>query len=100
MYKFIPLFADVCTLRLDFCTFTTAGPTGTTDGSTPNPDTTMDTFTITTTPTGSPIPLIAGENSGEHGNTNQSMNSLKLNWVINISKFAQEIQFAYSLMTV
>merc|ERR1712223_1834875 len=57
---------DICTIRLDFCTFTTAGPTGTTDGSTPNPDTTMDTFTITTSPTQYPIPLIAGENTGEH----------------------------------
>ena len=65
--KYVSSFLDVCTLRLDFCTFTTAGPTGTTDASTPNPDTTMDTFTITTTPTGSPIPLIAGENTGEHG---------------------------------
>ena len=61
------LFSDICTIRLDFCTFTTAGPTGTTDGSTPNPDTTMDSFTITTSPTQYPIPTLSGENSGEHG---------------------------------
>ena len=59
-------FLDVCTLRLDFCTFTLAGPTGTTDGSTPASDTTMDTFTVTVSPSSSPIPLIAGENTGEH----------------------------------
>ena len=62
-----PQFLDICTIRLDFCTFTLKGPTGTTDASTPNPDTTMDTFTITTSPSVTNIPLIAGENTGEHG---------------------------------
>ena len=61
------LFSDICTIRLDFCAFTTAGPTGTTDGSTPSSDTTMDTFAITTSPTQYPIPNIAGINTGEHG---------------------------------
>jgi len=54
--------ADICTLRLDFETFTTAGPTTTSDAAAA-----VDTFQVTTTPTsGLTIPAIAGENSGYH----------------------------------
>jgi len=53
---------EVCTLRLDFETFTTAGPTTTSDAAA-----SVDSLAITTTPAQSlGIPNIGGENSGYH----------------------------------
>jgi len=52
---------EVCTLRLDFETFTTAGPTGGSDNTAA-----IDTFQITTNPNQGTIPAISGENSGYH----------------------------------
>jgi archaellin len=51
----------VCTLRLDFCTFTLAGPTMTDDTVAA-----VDTFQITTSPTQWIMPAIGGENAGQH----------------------------------
>merc|ERR1711884_915270 len=51
--------SDVCALRLDFETFTTAGPTGGSDNTAA-----IDTFQITATPSNIAIPAISGENSG------------------------------------
>jgi len=53
--------SDVCTLRLDFETFTTAGPTTTSDV-----NAAVDTLQITTTPNQGTISALAGENSGYH----------------------------------
>merc|ERR1712156_931828 len=60
-YTIAKCAADVCTLRLDFETFTTAGPTGGSDNTAAT-----DTFQITTTPSTAAIPAISGENSGYH----------------------------------
>jgi len=60
-YTIAKCAADVCTLRLDFETFTTAGPTGGSDNTAA-----IDTFQITTTPSTAAIPAISGENSGYH----------------------------------
>jgi len=53
--------ADICTLRLDFETFTTAGPTSTSDVTAA-----VDTFQVSTLPIQYTIPPIGGENSGYH----------------------------------
>merc|ERR1739848_862846 len=53
--------SEVCTLRLDFETFTTAGPTGGSDATVA-----IDTFQITTSPNQGTIPALSGENSGYH----------------------------------
>jgi len=53
--------ADICTLRLDFETFTTAGPTSTSDVTAA-----VDTFQVSTLPIQYTIPAIGGENSGYH----------------------------------
>jgi len=53
---------DVCSLRLDFETFSTAGPTTTSDV-----DASIDSLTITTTPAQSlGLPVIGGINTGYH----------------------------------
>jgi len=53
--------SDVCALRLDFETFTTAGPTGGSDNTAA-----IDTFQVTATPSNIAIPAISGENTGQH----------------------------------
>lgn len=60
-FKVSKCSASVCTLRLDFESFTTAGPVGTSDVTAA-----IDTFQITTLPTQYTIPAISGENSGYH----------------------------------
>jgi hypothetical protein len=52
---------EVCTLRLDFETFTTAGPTSTSDVTAA-----VDTFQVSVLPIQFTIPPIGGENSGYH----------------------------------
>ena len=83
MDNFCHFFLDVCALRFDFETFTTAGPTLTTDNSD-----CVDTFQVTSvsiinhvklilncllkfplflkTPSGFTTPVICGENTGYH----------------------------------
>lgn len=61
-YTIAKCATEICTLRLDFETFSTGGPTSTSDT-----HAAIDTLTITTTPSQSlGIPLLAGENSGYH----------------------------------
>lgn len=52
---------DVCALRFDFETFTTAGPTDSIDATT-----CVDTFKVTASPSGDVTPVICGENTGSH----------------------------------
>merc|ERR1712223_2081396 len=54
---------NICTMRLDFETFTTTGPTVTNDATTA---TLMDSFVVTSSPSGFTAPTIAGENKGQH----------------------------------
>ena len=54
---------DVCSVRLDFETFTTAGPTATTEV---NGGACTDSFVVTGT-SGLSSPVICGSNSGQHG---------------------------------
>ena len=54
-------------MRLDFETFTTTGPTVTNDATTA---TLMDSFVVTSSPSGFTAPTIAGENKGQHSNSN------------------------------
>ena len=60
-------FSDICTMRLDFETFTTTGPTVTNDATTA---TLMDSFVVKSSPSGFTAPTIAGENKGQHSNSN------------------------------
>jgi len=52
---------DVCSLRLDFESFTTAGPTSTDDS-----NACIDTFQVTASPSGDASNKICGEMGGEH----------------------------------
>jgi len=52
---------DICFLRFDFETFTTAGPTATDDS-----NGCPDTFAVTASPSGFVTPTICGENAGQH----------------------------------
>lgn len=79
-YTIAKCASDVCTLRLDFETFTTSGPTGGSDATAA-----VDTFTITTTPAGQALPPISGENSGYHvyvelGKEAAATSTLTFNW--------------------
>ena len=58
-------FSDICTMRLDFETFTTAGPTTTDDNS---PPAAIDSFTVVASPSGYTAPPIGGMNAGQHSN--------------------------------
>ena len=55
------LFSDICTVRLDFEAFITAGPT-TTDDTTAC----VDSFKATASPSGFATPSICGLNTGSH----------------------------------
>ena len=57
--------SDICTMRLDFETFTTAGPTATDDSSAASG---QDSFTVAASPSGYTAPKIAGMNAGQHSN--------------------------------
>jgi len=52
---------QICSLRLDFETFTTAGPTLTNDN-----NGCPDTFAVTASPSNEVTPTICGENAGQH----------------------------------
>merc|ERR1712226_1541691 len=54
---------NICTMRLDFETFTTTGPTVTNDNS---PPAGLDSFVVTSSPIGFTAPTISGENKGQH----------------------------------
>merc|ERR1712226_1211625 len=54
---------NICTMRLDFETFTTTGPTVTNDDS---PPAGLDSFVVTSSPVGFTAPTISGENKGQH----------------------------------
>merc|ERR1719412_1095769 len=54
---------NICTLRLDFETFTTTGPTSTIDVT---PAASLDSFTVAASPSGYTAPIISGENKGQH----------------------------------
>merc|ERR1712226_446055 len=54
---------NICTMRLDFETFTTTGPTVTNDDS---PPAGLDSFVVTSSPIGFTAPTISGENKGQH----------------------------------
>merc|ERR1711899_298851 len=54
---------NICTMRLDFETFTTTGPTVTNDATTA---TLLDSFVVTSSPSGFTAPTISGENKGQH----------------------------------
>jgi len=55
--------SSICSMRLDFETFTTTGPTVTNDNS---PPAGLDSFVATVSPSGFTAPTISGENKGQH----------------------------------
>jgi len=58
---------EICRVRLDFESFTTLGPTGSTDGAAAGAGDCIDSFAITGLSTGnSVVPTICGENMGQH----------------------------------
>ena len=59
----MPTISDICTMRLDFETFTTTGPTVTNDNT---PAASLDSFTVVASPSGYTAPPIAGMNQGQH----------------------------------
>ena len=62
------LYIDVCFLRLDFETFSIAGPASTDEGvADADSDLCQDTFDVTVS-TGQNIPTICGVNTGQHSN--------------------------------
>ena len=58
-------FSDVCTVRLDFESFITAGPTTTNDATA-----CVDSFKATASPSGQTTPSICGLNTGDHSKIN------------------------------
>merc|ERR1712223_23595 len=54
---------DICWLRLDFETFTTLGPAATEETT---GDLCVDTFTVTASVSTSSVPVICGDNTGQH----------------------------------
>ena len=58
-------FSDVCTVRLDFDNFITAGPTATDDSTA-----CVDSFKVTASPSGQTTPSICGLNTGDHSKIN------------------------------
>ena len=62
--KFL-FFSDVCTVRLDFESFITAGPTATDDSTA-----CVDSFKVTASPSGQTTPSICGLNTGDHSKIN------------------------------
>ena len=54
-------------MRLDFETFTTAGPTVTNDNT---PAANIDSLTVKASPSGFTAPIISGENKGQHSKSN------------------------------
>ena len=71
------LFSDICTVRLDFEAFITAGPT-TTDDTTAC----VDSFKATASPSGQTTPSICGLNTGDHSKIN-----LKYIFLLHINRF-------------
>ena len=63
----MPTISDICTMRLDFETFTTAGPTVTNDNT---PAANIDSLTVKASPSGFTAPIISGENKGQHSKSN------------------------------
>ena len=61
---FFPDPTSICSMRLDFETFTTVGPASNTDTAAVN--NCVDSLTITATPAIPGIPIICGENAGQH----------------------------------
>ena len=57
------LYLDICWLRLDFETFTTQGPAATEETA---GDLCVDTFTVTASVSTSSVPIICGDNTGQH----------------------------------
>ena len=55
------VFSDICTVRLDFESFITAGPTATDDSTA-----CVDSFKVTASPSGQTTPSICGLNTGDH----------------------------------
>ena len=62
-------FLDICWLRLDFETFTNQGPALTEEASAAAPEVASactDTFTVTSSTSSIPYPVICGDNTGQH----------------------------------
>ena len=72
MIKMSNVFLAVCSMRLDFETFTTTGPTLTNDNS---PPAGLDSFVVTSSPSGFTAPTISGENKGQHSNNAKGVHS-------------------------
>ena len=62
------VFSAICSMRLDFETFTTTGPTVTNDNS---PPAGLDSFIAKVSPGGFTAPTISGENKGQHSNADK-----------------------------
>ena len=75
-------FTDICWLRLDFETFTNQGPAAT-DEATGGNGICVDTFTVTSSTSSQDYPVICGDNTGQHSESNYTATVLEMAPLLN-----------------
>ena len=77
---------DICYLRLDFETFTTVGPSDTTEAKGTGEYACTDTMTVTTS-SGQSIPTLCGDLTGQHSQYFSIVETFIVIWVLCVSVY-------------